>query len=70
MMFHYDQDTSRHRATWDHAYQTCAAIHAAGNVCDAIRQPGEGHTVSLGPGGPWFRPEIGPFLWHHLALAG
>jgi len=68
MMFHYDQDTSRFRAPWDYAYRTCAAIHAAGNICDSIRLPGEGHTVSLSPTGPWYQPEIGPFLWHHLGL--
>jgi dienelactone hydrolase len=69
MMFHFDQDTSRDGATWDYAYQTCAAVHAAGNVCDAVRQPGSGHTVAIGPTGKWWAPEIGPFLWHHLRLA-
>jgi pimeloyl-ACP methyl ester carboxylesterase len=69
MMFHFEQDTSRGQATWDYAYQTCAAIHAAGNVCDSIRLPGAGHTVALGPTGKWWVPEIGPFLWYHLDLS-
>ncbi|HEV7759927.1 MAG TPA: hypothetical protein VGO78_13095 [Acidimicrobiales bacterium] len=69
MMFHFEQDTSRYHATWDYAYQTCAAIHTVGNVCDSIRLPGSGHTVGVGPTGKWRAPEIGPFLWHHLDLA-
>ena len=66
--FHYEQDTSAGHATWDYAYQTCTAIRSSGNSCDAIKQAGSGHTVPIGATGPWWVPEIGPFLWHHLGL--
>ena len=67
-MFHYEQDTVALRETWVEAYQTCDAAHAGGVVCDFVRLPGSGHTVSLAAGGPWWSAEIGPFLWHHLSL--
>ena len=67
-MFHYEQDTVALRETWVQAYQTCDAAHAGGVVCDFVRLPGSGHTVSLAAGGPWWSAEIGPFLWHHLSL--
>lgn len=70
MMFHYDQDTSVLRSTWDVAFQTCQAFRDGGTACDFVRQPGTGHTVSLSAGGPWWTPQIGPFLWQHLGLAG
>jgi len=70
MMFHYEQDTSQGQATWDYAYQTCTAIREAGPPCDFIKQPGSGHTIPMGPVGAWWAPEIGPFVWHHLGLAG
>jgi poly(3-hydroxybutyrate) depolymerase len=69
MMFHYEHDTSRLKSTFEDAYQTCTAVRRAGDVCDAIRLPGSGHTVSVGPQGKWWTPEIGPFLWAHLHLA-
>jgi poly(3-hydroxybutyrate) depolymerase len=68
LMFHYEQDTVALRENWLQAYQTCDAAHAGGVVCDFVRLPGSGHTVSLAAGGPWWSPEIGPFLWHHLDL--
>jgi acetyl esterase/lipase len=69
MMFHYEQDTGPTTPTADFAFQTCAAIRAAGVACDFIRQPGAGHTISLAPSGSWWTGEIGPFLWLHLGLA-
>src|SRR5690606_16053124 len=66
MMFHYEQDTGPTNPTADFAFQTCAAIRAAGVACDFIRQPGSGHTISLAPGGTWWTSEIGPFLWLHM----
>src|SRR5690606_26887345 len=69
MMFHYEQDTGPTSPTADFAFQTCAAIRAAGVACDFIRQPGSGHTISLAPGGTWWTSEIGPFLWLHMGLA-
>jgi acetyl esterase/lipase len=69
MMFYFEQDTSKYGHTWDWAYETCTAIRDAGNSCDFIKQAGSGHTISLNPTGPWWSPEIGPFLWHHLGLA-
>jgi len=68
LMFHYEQDTVALREHWVQAYQTCDAAHAGGVVCDFVRLPGSGHTVSLSAGGPWWSAEIGPFLWHHLDL--
>lgn len=70
MMFHYEQDTSKGKSTWDYAYQTCTAIRAAGPPCDFIKQPGSGHTIGMGPTTTWWSSEIGPFVWHHLDLAG
>lgn len=69
LMFHYDQDTSRYRATWDYAYETCLAIRAADNPCDFVRQPGSGHTIKFDPDEHWWPDEIGPFAWFHLDLA-
>jgi hypothetical protein len=69
LMFHYEQDTVALREPWWTAYQTCLAAHAGGVVCDFVTQPGAGHTVPISAGGPWWTPEIGPFLWHHLELA-
>lgn len=68
LMFHHEQDTVALRESWVEAYQTCDAAHAGGVVCDFVRLPGSGHTVSLAAGGPWWSAEIGPFLWHHLDL--
>jgi hypothetical protein len=70
MMFHYEQDTSKLKATWDYAYQTCTAVRAVDVSCDFVLQPGTGHTVAIGPLAKWWEPEIGPFFWHHLNLAG
>ena len=69
MMFHYEQDTGPTTPTADFAFQTCAAMRAAGATCDFIRQPGSGHTISLAPSGSWWTGEIGPFLWLHLGLS-
>jgi hypothetical protein len=68
LMFHHEQDTVALREPWWEAYRTCLAAYAAGSVCDFVTQPGSGHTVPISAGGPWWTPEIGPFLWHHLDL--
>lgn len=69
LMFHYEQDTGPTNPTGEFAFQTCAAIRAAGVACDFVLQPGAGHTISLWPSGSWWTSEIGPFLWTHLGLA-
>lgn len=58
------------RDGWEDAHRTCAAWQSAGSVCDWVLLPGTGHASSLSPDGPWWTREIGPFLWHHLELAG
>jgi pimeloyl-ACP methyl ester carboxylesterase len=68
LMFHYEQDTGPTNPTGEYAFQTCAAMRAAGATCDFVLQPGSGHTTNLTPGGPWWTSEIGPFLWLHLGL--
>lgn len=68
LMFSYEQDTAALQEPWWVAYQTCQAAHAGGVVCDFVKLPGSGHTISLAAGGSWWGPEIGPFLWHHLDL--
>lgn len=69
MLFYFEQDTYRDGTPWTVAYETCTAVRDSANVCDFIRQPGEGHTTNVGAQGQWWSPEIGPFLWHHLDLA-
>jgi hypothetical protein len=67
----WDDDPTLVHARWDEiGVGEVECGDASGDVCDSIRQPGSGHTISLSPGGPWYVPEIGPFLRHHLALAG
>ncbi len=69
LMFHYGTDS----ATGDssaYAFETCTAVRASGNTCDFVTQPGSGHTTNLSGGGTWWTPELGPFLWEHLGLAG
>lgn len=68
LMFHYEQDTSKLKATWDYAYRTCTAVRAVDVSCDFVVQPGSGHTIAVGPLAKWWKPEIGPFLWYHLRL--
>ena len=67
-MFHYETDVAS--AAGSYAYRTCTAYRAAGDVCDYVSQPGEGHTTSLSPGGVWWTNPIGPFIWRHLRLGG
>ena len=69
LMFHYEQDTSELKASGDYAFETCAAARAGGSTCDFVLQPGTGHTTNMGPVGPWWTSESGPFLWQHLDLA-
>jgi acetyl esterase/lipase len=69
LMFHYEQDTGPTTPTGAFAFQTCAAVRAAGVACDFVLQPGGGHTISLSPSTAYWTDEIGPFLWLHLDLA-
>jgi hypothetical protein len=68
LMFHYETDTSTD-ATDEYAMETCTALRDAGGTCDFVLQPGVGHTVSISGGGPYWTPNIGPFLWEHLDLS-
>jgi acetyl esterase/lipase/uncharacterized protein YkwD len=65
-MFVYEHDETGFDAAY--AFQTCAAIRAAGNTCDWVLQPGTGHTAWLTPGAPFWTDPQGPFLWTQLRL--
>jgi hypothetical protein len=68
LQFSYEQDTAVLREPWYVAYQGCQAAHAGGTICDFVKLPGSGHTISLAPSGTRWTGTIGPFLWHHLDL--
>lgn len=67
MMFHYETDSTT-GDTDEYAFETCAALRAGGTTCDFNVQAGSGHTTTISAGGTNWPTEIGPFLWHHLAL--
>ena len=67
LMFHHETDTAT-GATDEFAMETCTALRDGGGTCDFVLQPGSGHTVSIASSGPYFTPNIGPFLWAHLDL--
>ena len=67
MLFHYETDSTTDVSD-EYAFRTCAAVRAGGNTCDFISQPGSGHTTWLEPGGTWWTPEVGPFVWTQLGL--
>ena len=67
MLFHYESDSTTDVSD-EYAFETCAAVRAGGNTCDFIAQPGSGHTTWLEPGGTWWTPKVGPFVWTQLGL--
>jgi dienelactone hydrolase len=67
MLLHYENDTTTGQ-TDEYAFETCTAARAGGNTCDPVTNPGNGHTAWVQPGGTWWQPKIGPFLWTHLGL--
>ena len=68
MMFNHEQDPSAGPA--EYAFETCAAVRAAGSTCDFRVQPGSGHTSYIYGGTSFWPVDTGPFLWQHLRLAG
>lgn len=66
LMFHYETDVAS--APGPYAYRTCTAYRAAGDSCDYVSQPGEGHTADLLPGSTWWADPLGPFVYEHLHL--
>jgi hypothetical protein len=68
LMFHYETDVAS--APGPYAFETCTAYRDAGDTCDYVSQPGEGHTTDISPGGQWWASPLGPFIWNHLRLAG
>jgi acetyl esterase/lipase len=68
LMFHYETDVASN--TGEYAFRTCSAYRAAGSTCDYVSQPGEGHTTDVSPTSGFWPNTIGPFIWHHLQLAG
>jgi hypothetical protein len=68
MMFHYETDVASN--TTAYAFRTCSAYRDAGDTCDYVLQPGEGHTTDLTPGSVWWSNEVSPFIWQNLHLAG
>jgi poly(3-hydroxybutyrate) depolymerase len=69
MLAYFEQDTNGAGTPWPYAYETCEAIRDGGSICDFVKVPGEGHTISMNPGAHWWADEWGPFTWHHLDLA-
>lgn len=67
MMIHFTTDTAT-GATGADVLATCEAMWAVGGTCDQVIRPGGGHGSPLNAGGPWWTPEIGPYLWEHLDL--
>ena len=67
MMIHYETDSTTGATTAD-VDATCDALWAISGTCDRVILPGSGHGSPLGGGGPWWTPEIGPYLWQHLDL--
>ncbi len=67
LMFHNETDVAS--APGPYAYETCTAYRAAGDSCDYVSEPGEGHTTDLMPGGRWWADPLGPFVYEHLHLA-
>ena len=68
MMIHYETDSATGATTAD-VDATCDALWAISGTCDRVILPGSGHGSPLGGDGPWWTPEIGPFLWQHLNLS-
>ncbi len=67
MMLHYEVDSTTD-ATDEYAFETCAAVRAGGSTCDFVVNPGTGHTAWVQPGGTWWDPKVGPFLYTQLRL--
>ncbi|MFN7151369.1 MAG: alpha/beta hydrolase [Microthrixaceae bacterium] len=67
LMLHYQVHTYTYNPA-PYTMNTCHGLVAAGAPCRFVTQSGSGHTVSLAAGGPFWSPEIGPFLWEHLRL--
>jgi hypothetical protein len=65
-MFHYETDAASN--TGPYAFRTCSAYRDAGDTCNYVSEPGEGHTTDLSPGGFWWSSQLGPFLWQNLHL--
>lgn len=68
MMFNHDQDPAAGPA--EYAFETCAAVRAAGATCDFRQQPGTAHTSYIYGSSAFWPLDVGPFLWQHLRLAG
>jgi dienelactone hydrolase len=66
LMFHYETDVASD--TGAYAFRTCTAYRTAGDTCDFVLQPGEGHTTDLSAGGFWWTSQLGPFLYQNLHL--
>ena len=69
MMLHFENDTTT-GSTDEYAFETCAAARAGGSTCDFVVNPGSGHTAWVQPGGSYWDPKIGPFLYTQLHLGG
>lgn len=67
MMIHYEIDSAT-TATAADVLATCQAQWGGGGTCDQVIIPGTGHGSPLSGSGPWWTPEIGPYLWEHLDL--
>lgn len=67
MMIHFQTDTAT-GATEGDVLATCEEMWAVGGTCDQVIRPGVGHGSPLRADGPWWTPEIGPYLWQHLDL--
>ena len=66
LMFHYETDVASD--TGAYAFRTCTAYRAAGDTCDFVMEPGEGHTTDLTPGSVWWNNQLGPFIYQNLHL--
>lgn len=69
LLVHFEVDDTTTN-TSAYAFETCAAVRAAGSTCDFEEVPGTGHQSWISPGGPIWAARSGPFLFEHLRLAG
>lgn len=67
LLVHFEIDDTTTN-TSDYAFETCAAVRAAGSTCDFEEVPGTGHQSWISPGGPIWAARSGPFLFQHLRL--
>ena len=68
LMVNYETDSTAAGGNADYSFETCQAVRDAGNTCDFVEIPGEGHTTDINMSGPYWTDHTGPFLFQQLRL--